>query len=122
MKKILFISIGLNILILGSSFTTSARSKIINDLEDLREWMVQDQEAALDHGDAVVAEHIAQYMEAIDGVLDAAQPAPAVAQPEFDHFVDIEDAKVVRNGAGEIQCVWVDGKPFLFSPEVLDNL
>ena len=122
MKKILLISLGLNVLLLGSSFTTSARSKIINNLEDLREWMEQDREAALDHGDAVVAEHIAQYMEAVDGAIKAALPAPAVAQPEFDHFVDIEDAKVVRNGDGEIQCVWVDGKPFMFNPEVLENL
>jgi len=120
-KRILAISLGLNLILLGSSFTSDARSRIISNLEDLREWMEQDFEAALDHGDTGTAEHLAQYMETIEETLEHAYDKP-IEQPEFNHFVYTKDAKVVTDSAGNVNCVWVDGQPYTLDLTILENL
>lgn len=64
-KVILIVSLALNAL----SFTTTTESKIINTLEDMREWLEQDIEAALDHGDKAVADKLEDYKMNIDNLL-----------------------------------------------------
>jgi len=64
-KVILIVSLALNAL----SFTTTTDSKIVNTLEDMREWLEQDIEAALDHGDKAVADKLADYKMNIDNLL-----------------------------------------------------
>ena len=64
-KVILIVSLALNAL----SFTTTTDSQIVNTLEDLSEWLEQDIEAALDHGDKDLADNLAQYKFHIDDLV-----------------------------------------------------
>ena len=52
------------------SFTRSTDSKIVNTLEDMSEWLEQDIEVALDHGDKALADNFAQYKFHIDDLVE----------------------------------------------------
>lgn len=121
MKKTIFIvSLALNLF----SFTRSTDSQIINTLEDLSEWLEQDIEAALDHGDKALADNLAQYKFHIDDLVAECfdDSEREVHQPEYNHHVTTEQTRVVRDNQGNVISVWVDGHLYTANHELENEI
>jgi len=122
MKRLLILSLAVNVFLLGSSFTPSDCSKcnqLYNVLFDMREYLTQDIEACTD--EPMCASKLESYVTLVDYALDDVNRY-RVYQPEYNHAVSLELCSVVSDTTQRnIHAIWFKGQCFTRNLEAEGN-